>query len=637
MKKSIFIAAIFMIGSLFGALTVISPNGNEPLKRGEEFDIRWVDNIAEKVKIELFKNEIFYSTIADSTESDSLYSWIVPNDVAGKNFRIKISSVLDSVLNYDSSDRFFEILPGVVANVTPAVHLVLSRGSTYEITWVDDIEEDVKIELYQNGNFVEEITSSTPSIGLFSGSLPLAFNGINYKIKVSSTVLPDLVYAWSEGGFDVMSDYIKKVSPYVNYVIPKGNGGQEYIINWEMSDWNYIDFGNEIKIELYQDSDLKELVKDWGQWKKTDDDKRGFGYSYFFPPWLTGSGYKFKVTARIFTDEGFDPYRYISAWSEGEISIMSDYVKKVSPYVNEVITRGNGGQEYVINWEMNDFNFAEYKVELFQNGNFKDLVTDWYWTKDKDPKLEHGCVYYFPFEFTGGGYKFKVSSRIYNGYNFSVISAWSESDISIKTDCISDISPKHGDILFSGSDALITWNDDVEENVKIELFQYGYPRSVISESTGSSGLFLWSIPYDLYGEYFKIKVSSLILPDRVYSVSEGNFKITQSLIDLTNLNHGQAIPRNNDVEIEWQDCLTENVKLELYQNGTYHSDIAGSTISSGSYIWTLPTDFTAQNLQIKISSVIDPMICDMSDNYFSIVSDGVILTSMTGGISARRQ
>jgi len=624
MKNLFFFLVILMAANVFGAVSLVYPNGNEPLKRGETVDIRWIDNFSEKVKIELFKNEVFYTVISDSTESDSLFTWNVPADIYGENFRIKISSVLTPGTKNDISDRFFDILPGVIANVSPDKHELLPRGSMYDINWTDDITEDVKIELYQNNIFIQEIAPLAPSSGNYSYMFPPEISGSGYKFKVSSVTLPEVVCAWSEGEISIMSDYIKNVTPRINELIPRANGGMEYYISWEQNEFSMY----ETKIELYQNGEFKQNVADWN-WYKKSDGKMPHGYSYFFPFEYSGSGYKFKITGRIF--DGSGGYEYISAWSESEISIMNDYIKNVSPVRDEVIPRANGGMEYYINWEQNDWSLMlETKIELFKNGNFIDTVADWNMNKQDDGKMSHSIPYYFPFEYYGSGYKFKISGRVFDGLGgYDYLSTWSEGEITLSEGFISDVHPDNSEILISGSQAEITWNDNILEHVDIELFKNGAFHSVITSHLESNGTFLWNIPTELYGDNFKIKVSSISLPSTVYSLSEGNFEISQNQIVLTTFNNPKKLPENIQAPIEWEDNIMENVKLELFQSGSYYSDIISSTPSSGLYEWSLPLDLTGENFQIKISSELAPEINDMSA-YFSIDSLSVILTSMDG-------
>jgi hypothetical protein len=79
-----------------------------------------------------------------------------------------------------------------VTVLTPNGGEIWKKGLTYEITWTDDISEDVKIELFQNGTLHSEIVASTASVGSYSWAIPLTTFGDNFQVKISSTIMPAL-------------------------------------------------------------------------------------------------------------------------------------------------------------------------------------------------------------------------------------------------------------------------------------------------------------------------------------------------------------------------------------------------------------------------------------------------------------
>ena len=84
-------------------------------------------------------------------------------------------------------------------------------------------------------------------------------------------------------------------------------------------------------------------------------------------------------------------------------------------------------------------------------------------------------------------------------------------------------------------------------------------------------------------------------------------------------NGGESIPKGSQIEITWYDNISEAVKIELYQNDVYHSDIATSTDSDGSYLWDMPNEISGSNFKIKVLSTVIPILHnDISDDYFTI-------------------
>lgn len=70
-------------------------------------------------------------------------------------------------------------------------------------------------------------------------------------------------------------------------------------------------------------------------------------------------------------------------------------------------------------------------------------------------------------------------------------------------------SPGNGDILVEGRSFSISWNDNTDDHVKIELYDGGFLDRTISSSTPSDGRFSWHIPDDApMSENCRIKISN---------------------------------------------------------------------------------------------------------------------------------
>ena len=90
-------------------ITVTSPNGGESWQAGTTKQIHWTDNIAGKVKIDIYKGGVFHSSIKDTTNSDGTYNWSIPFDFQeGSDYKVRITSLDDPTL-FDDSDNNFTI------------------------------------------------------------------------------------------------------------------------------------------------------------------------------------------------------------------------------------------------------------------------------------------------------------------------------------------------------------------------------------------------------------------------------------------------------------------------------------------------------------------------------------------------
>lgn len=166
----------------------------------------------------------------------------------------------------------------------------------------------------------------------------------------------------------------------------------------------------------------------------------------------------------------------------------------------------------------------------------------------------------------------------------------------------------------------IVWDDNVDEQVKIELYKGNTIKDVLASSVPSNGSFEWEIAlgFELATDY-SIKVSS-VSNDTLYDESNGKFTIEEKhSLELISPNGGEVIEKNSDIEIEWEDDLDGDVKLILMRNGSYYSSIIESVPSTGSYTWKVPVDISSgDDYRICVESVEKNWFKDESDGFVSI-------------------
>ena len=101
-------------------IRVTTPNGGESWQPGSTYNITWTDNIAENIKLELYKGGSYYSTITSSTLSDGSESWTVPTTLAsGTDYQLRITSITNSSVS-DYSNSYFSVTlppPATISNL----------------------------------------------------------------------------------------------------------------------------------------------------------------------------------------------------------------------------------------------------------------------------------------------------------------------------------------------------------------------------------------------------------------------------------------------------------------------------------------------------------------------------------------
>lgn len=376
MKSSAIVMFFLSALSLLGTVTVLTPNGGESWKKGLTYEITWTDDITEDVKIELYQNETLHSEIIASTASDGSYSWTIPLNTFGENFKVKISSTVMPALHSDLSDNYFSIQAGTIQVTSPNGGESYQRGDVISISWTDDIDENVKIELFQNDIYNITITDSTESDGVFSWSIPLTIYG-NFKIKITSTSGSE-INDYSDSTFEIKQGVIS-----ITY--PNGSEQLERSSLCQIT-WNSEYISENVAISLFKNGSFSSMIN-----SNTEND--GF-YEWSVPSNIFGYDFKIKISSVSSSD--------INDYSNNYFTIKKGSVTIGSPSGGQVIDMYS---DYEIQWT-DDFP-EDVIISLYKSttllSSFKVPSTG-----------KHVWNFYTKDLTAGSNFKLKISSSLYN-------------------------------------------------------------------------------------------------------------------------------------------------------------------------------------------------------------------------------
>jgi len=244
-----------------------------------------------------------------------------------------------------------------------------------------------------------------------------------------------------------------------------------------------------------------------------------------------------------------------------------------------------------------------------------------------------------------GSYSWAIPSSYDEADNYKIrissvfdATVYDESDANFELSpapTITVTSPNGGEEWVLGSTHDISWtSSDVSGNISIYLFQGGSYYHTISSSQLNDGSYSWAI-LSGYAEAnnYKIRISS-VSDATVYDESDTNFELSPAHITVTSPNGGEDWELGSTNAILWSstDYVSGNVKIELFQGGSAYQIIEGSTDNSGSYSWTIPYTYDADNAyRVRISSIEDASVYDESDDDFSLYYLPYTITSPNGG------
>jgi hypothetical protein len=181
-------------------------------------------------------------------------------------------------------------------------------------------------------------------------------------------------------------------------------------------------------------------------------------------------------------------------------------------------------------------------------------------------------------------------------------------------------SPNGGEKWEQGRKFYVTWDDNFDDNVKIELLKGSSVDQVLAASVSSEGLHEWDIPADFpLGTDYKIRVTCTV-QDTLVDESDEAFTIEEkSNLELILPNGGEYIEKETDVEITWEDNLSGNVDIVLYRAGILYVPIASSVPSNGSYTWKVSdTIKSGSEYRVRVVSIDKDLLFDESDADLSI-------------------
>jgi hypothetical protein len=131
-------------GTTSDAVQITYPIGAEQLEIGHDIDVKWISSksLSDFVKIELYKGNVYNSTISSKTENTGIFGWKIPaNTVEGYDYKIQITwlSASSNPSNVSMSGNF-AILSAVPVTTTTTTTLLTQKavGIDYdkEVNWV---------------------------------------------------------------------------------------------------------------------------------------------------------------------------------------------------------------------------------------------------------------------------------------------------------------------------------------------------------------------------------------------------------------------------------------------------------------------------------------------------------------------
>jgi hypothetical protein len=350
--KKIYLALFLMVTfsglHAQGFLNVVAPNGGEMWITGCPAIIQWTSsNAGGAVKIELYKNDVFYLVICpQAPAATTSFTWMVPASVApASTYKVKVTSLANPAM-FDFSNNPFTISRGSIHVISPNGGETWVKGTMHPITWQDNLCGNVRIELWKGNAMHSLIAASVPSTGSFNWTIPNTSNlpaGNDYRVKVAdlagSNTTTSLVWDFSDSLFSILP---ASNTGQITVVAP--NGGENLIMGCQTQiQWlSTTSATSLVKIELFKNEVFLLTI--------CPQAPAGATNFNWFPSWTLPQGNDYKIKISTLTSP------VLFDFSNANFSINKGNITVTSP---------NGGETWVI-VESRSLSFHHRPVSPFQ-------------------------------------------------------------------------------------------------------------------------------------------------------------------------------------------------------------------------------------------------------------------------------
>jgi hypothetical protein len=263
-------------------------------------------------------------------------------------------------------------------------------------------------------------------------------------------------------------------------------------------------------------------------------------------------------------------------------------------------------------WSPQGF-YTTFSLQLSEDPGFKELLLD---TTGMDQ-----TIFQWSHQDVNDTLYWRVKTQ-----NDAGESPWSDTAYFVTSAPYIDLSAPDGDEIWQrGMEHFIQWEDNLEEEVVLELFQDGSKLFTI-DTVESRSAFQWEIPFDIDSACgYHIRISSVADP-AIHDVSALTFSINDSScsnggvadVKLLSPNGGELFYRGDTVQVEWENSTGETLTVDLYGDGALIETLVSGADGSEA-TWIVPQEVVAGNAyRIVVTGEGGMALTDASNSDFTI-------------------
>jgi len=588
-------------------ITVITPNGGESYAGASSQTAYFYNNGGYAYVNVAFSsnNGNTWTTLLTNayiSGGNASVSWTVPN-IASTNCKIKVTNYNDSTIA-DISDAVFTVnytTPSIVVT-SPNGGETYAEGQSYSVQWT--AYNVANSNLYYSSDSGSTWTLIASNQTTYSGSnnyywtVPSGINSKKCLIKVEDA---------SNASYNDKSNGVFSIlAPSITVTTPNGGEYLQVGTNYAIK-WTSVGISSYVTIE-YKTSPA-------GNWTTIVAGVSSSGSYNWSVPSPTSGTCKIRVS-----DYYNSSYSDVSDFN---FSIVNAQSASISVYTPSTGSKFQINSSQYIQW--NSTNVSNVKIEYNLNGN---IPTGWVTVTNS---VQNSNSYNWTVPGTPSA---TARVRVSDASNSSVSSV--SDNFEIINPYINVTAPTASNTWTAGTSQYINWDySGVSSYVAIYYSTDGGSTwTLIVNGTNNYGYYAWSIPSQLGGKCVLVKVADYYYPNTIYGVSASCANIDQATptITVTTPNGGESYTAASQTYVYWSYSNVDSVKIEFTNNnGASWSTVVNSTpASTGYYYWTVPNS-ASKFCKIKISSVANAAITDMSNSVFQITKPSVTIIAPNGG------
>lgn len=573
-------------------ITITSPNGGEIWDRGSSHTITWTSvGVTGNVLIQLYQNGVASGTTAWSVSNSGNFTWSNISDPGSTLSKIGISAYAGQV--YDFSNNNFTIQPPVPTVSVPNGGESWTVGSTQRTTWANSGGyTSFNLELSRNGGSSwETIESGLPGTYTYRDWTVAGSASTNCRMRVTGLYQGSSRNDMSNSAFSIVA-----LTPTLTVTYPNGgetlHRGHTYTITWSSANVT-----GDVAIDIYSGAtNLQRYnVANTGS------------YSWTIPFSIpAGASYRVSVSGMGGT-----------VWDFSNAYFTID-----TPSIT--VTSANGGEvwdlgsTHTVTWTSTNI-LGNVLIQPWQNGTASPTTA---WTVPNTGSFSWSNIS------VPGSTHWKIGISAFSGQ----VSDFSNSEFTIQPLVPTVTAPNGGETWAVGSVQRINWtNPGGYTGFNLELSRNGGSSWEALES-GLPGDFTyrdWTVAGSA-STNCRVRVTGLYEGGSRNDISNSAFNIAQTGLTVGWPNGGEVLHRGWTYTITWtSNLVTGDVAIDILAGteGLQRYNVP----NTGSFTWTVPfTIPNGTNYRIGLSAM-SGTVWDYSDNYFTIDSPTLTLTSPVGG------